>query len=154
MQQFITQNSEIILRLVTAACLGLVIGLERVLVHKEAGMKTHALVAMGAAVFVLASEALIQEYSHLPGLNPTMIPAQIVLGIGFLGAGSIMLQDSKLRGLTTATGLWVVAGIGMSAGLGFYGLAFIATTLAILILTLVNIFEKPIRRMSGDKENY
>ena len=154
MEQFISQNNELILRLVTAACLGLIIGLERVLVHKEAGMKTHALVAMGAAVFALVSEALVQEYAHFPGLNPTMIPAQIVLGIGFLGAGSIMLQGSKLRGLTTATGLWVVAGIGMAAGLGFYGLAFVSTALVLMILILVNIFEKPIRKISGDEENY
>jgi putative Mg2+ transporter-C (MgtC) family protein len=154
MEQFIAQNNELILRLVTAAFLGLIIGLERVLVHKEAGMKTHALVAMGAAVFALVSEELIQKYIHLPGLSPTMIPAQIVLGIGFLGAGSIMLQNSKLRGLTTASGLWVVAGIGLAAGLGFYGLAFVATILVLMILTLVNIFEKPIRKMSGDEENY
>jgi putative Mg2+ transporter-C (MgtC) family protein len=154
MEQFISQNNELILRLVTAACLGLIIGLERVLVHKEAGMKTHALVAMGAAVFALVSEELVQKYIHLPGLNPTMIPAQIVLGIGFLGAGSIMLQNSKLRGLTTASGLWVVAGIGLAAGLGFYALAFTATVLVLMILTLVNIFERPIRKISGDEENY
>lgn len=154
MEQFITQNGELILRLVTAACLGLLIGLERILVHKEAGMKTHALVAMGAAVFALASEALVQEYGHLPGLNPTMIPAQIVLGIGFLGAGSIMLQGSRVKGLTTASGLWVVAGIGMASGLGFFSLAFVSTALVLMILTLVNIFEKPIRKISGDEENY
>lgn len=154
MEQFFTQNSDIVLRLVAAACFGLVIGLERVLVHKEAGMKTHALVAMGAALFALASEELVQKYAHLPGLNPTMIPAQIVLGIGFLGAGSIMLQGSKLRGLTTASGLWVVAGIGMASGLGFYGLSLVATVLVLMILTLVNIFEKPIRKMSGDDQNY
>ena len=154
MQQFLVQNNEIILRLVTAVFLGLAIGVERILVHKEAGMKTHALVAMGAAVFALVSEQLVQEYIKLPGLNPVMIPAQIVLGVGFLGAGSIMLQGSRLKGLTTATGLWVVAGIGMASGLGFYGLAFISTILVIMILTLVNIFEKPIRKMSGDEQNY
>ena len=141
-----------ILRLVVAVFLGLIIGLERVLVHKEAGMKTHALVAMGAAVFALISEKMVQQYIHLPGLNPTMIPAQIVLGIGFLGAGSIMFKDSRLRGLTTASGLWVVAGIGMSAGLGFLSLAVISTVLVLFILTLVNILEKPIRKISGDPE--
>jgi putative Mg2+ transporter-C (MgtC) family protein len=152
MEQFFIQNYDVILRLVTAVFLGLVVGAERVLVHKEAGMKTHALVAMGAAVFALVSEQLVQKYANLPGLNPTMIPAQIVLGIGFLGAGSIMLQGSRLRGLTTASGLWVVAGIGMASGLGFYGLAFIATVLILLILTLVYILEKPIRKISGDTE--
>jgi putative Mg2+ transporter-C (MgtC) family protein len=79
-----------------------------------------------------------------------MIPAQIVLGIGFLGAGSIMLQGERLRGLTTAGGLWVTAGIGMAAGSGLYSIALIATILVLLILTLVNIFEKPIRKISGD----
>ncbi|MDR3519306.1 MAG: MgtC/SapB family protein [Candidatus Pacebacteria bacterium] len=152
MQQFFTQNYDVILRLVTAVFLGLLVGAERVLVHKEAGMKTHALVAMGAAVFALVSEQLIQKYAYLPGLNPTMIPAQIVLGIGFLGAGSIMLQGSRLKGLTTASGLWVVAGIGMASGLGFYGLAFIATVLILLIFTLVYILEKPIRKISGETE--
>ena len=152
MEQFFLQNNQVILRLVTAVCLGLMVGAERILVHKEAGMKTHALVAMGAAVFALVSESLIQKYAYLPGLNPTMIPAQIVLGIGFLGAGSIMLQGSRLRGLTTASGLWVVAGVGMAAGLGFYSLAIISTVLVLLILTLVNIFENPIRKISGDSD--
>jgi putative Mg2+ transporter-C (MgtC) family protein len=150
MEQFFTQNGEIILRLLIAVVLGLAIGAERLLVHKEAGMKTHALVALGAAVFSLVSEELVIRYISLPGLNPVMIPAQIVLGIGFLGAGSIMLQGSKLRGLTTATGLWVVAGIGMASGLGFYALALIATILMLLILILVNIVENPIRKISGD----
>jgi putative Mg2+ transporter-C (MgtC) family protein len=152
MQQFFTQNSEIILRLIMAVCLGLIVGAERLLVHKDAGMKTHALVAMGAAVFVLISEGFVQKYINLPGINPTMIPAQIILGIGFLGAGSIMLQGERLRGLTTAGGLWVTAGIGMAAGAGFYSLAIVATVLIILILTLVNILERPIRKISGDTE--
>ena len=70
----------------------------------------------------------------------------------FLGAGSIILQGSQLRGLTTAGGLWVTAGIGMAAGLGFYGLALIVTVLVLLILTLVNIFEKPIRKISAEAD--
>jgi len=152
MEQFLSQNYEVILRLVVAVCLGLIVGAERLFVHKDAGMKTHALVAMGATVFVLISETLVQKYISLPGLNPTMIPAQIVLGIGFLGAGSIMLQGERLKGLTTAGGLWVTAGIGMAVGFGFFSLALIATTLVLLILTLVNILEKPIRKITGDGE--
>jgi putative Mg2+ transporter-C (MgtC) family protein len=154
MQQFFTQNSDVILKLVTAVCLGLIVGAERLFVHKDAGMKTHALVAMGAALFVIISEQIVQKYINLPGLNPTMIPAQIVLGIGFLGAGSILHQGSRLSGLTTAGGLWVTAAIGMAAGFGFYDLAFITTLLVLLILTLVNIFEKPIRKIIGDTEQY
>ena len=112
---FLAENSEIILRLIAAIFCGMLIGTERLLVHKEAGIKTHSLVAMGAAVFVLISEMMIEKYSGLSGLNPTMIPGQIIVGIGFLGAGLIMHQGSHLSGLTTASGLWVTAGIGMAA---------------------------------------
>ena len=150
MENFLTQNSEIIIRLVTAVGLGLLVGAERLVVHKDAGMKTHALVSLGSAVFVLVSETLVQKYINLPGLNPAMIPSQIIVGIGFLGAGSIMLYGSQLRGLTTAGGLWVTAGIGMAAGFGFYSLSIIITILVLLILTLVNILEKPIRKISEE----
>ncbi len=149
MEQFLTQNSEVILRLSLAVGFGLLVGAERLLIHKDAGMKTHALVSLGSAVFVLVSEALVQKYMNFPGLSPTMIPAQIVVGIGFLGAGSIMIYGSHLRGLTTAGGLWVTAGIGMAAGFGLYSLAFIVTVLVLLILILVNILEKPIKKISG-----
>ena len=150
MTQFLIQNSEIIIRLLVAVGLGLLIGAERLLVKEAAGMKTHALVSLGAAVFVLISEFMIQKYVNLPGLNPTMIPAQIILGIGFLGAGTIILHGSRLIGLATASGLWVMAGIGMASGFGFYGLAVITTILVLIILTVVNLFEKPIRKISND----
>ena len=148
MSQFISQNSDVILRLVLAMFLGMLIGAERLIVHKEAGMKTHALVSMGAALFMIISEMMVQQYAHLPGLNPTMMPAQIILGIGFLGAGSIMLQGSKLLGLTTAGGLWVTAGIGMAAGFGLFSLATIATVLVLLIFIMMNIFEEPLRKIA------
>jgi len=150
MYEFIMQNSEVIIRLMVAVFFGMLIGAERLLVHKEAGMKTHALVSMGAAVFVLISEAMVQKYINLPGLNPTMIPAQIVVGIGFLGAGLIMLQGSHLSGLTTASGLWVTAGIGMAAGFGMLGFALVATILVLIIFVFINIFEKPIRKISDE----
>jgi putative Mg2+ transporter-C (MgtC) family protein len=150
MEQFFIQNSGVVLKLVIAVGLGLLVGAERFFVHKDAGMKTHALVSLGSAVFVLISEAMVQKYINLPGLNPTMIPSQIVVGIGFLGAGSIMLYGSQLRGLTTAGGLWVTAGIGMAAGFGFYNLAIIVTVLVLLILIIINIIEKPIRKISEE----
>ena len=152
MEQFFTQNNEIILRLVTAVLLGLFIGAERLLVKEAAGMKTHALVSLGAAVFVLISEILAKKYINLPGFNPTMMPAQIILGIGFLGAGSIILQGSRLVGLTTAGGLWVTAGIGMAVGFGLYSLAIMTTILVLFILVVVNIIEKPIRKISEEKD--
>jgi putative Mg2+ transporter-C (MgtC) family protein len=152
MEQFFIQNSESILKLVVAVGLGLLVGAERLLVHKDAGMKTHALVSLGSAVFVLISETLVQKYINLPGLNPVMMPSQIIVGIGFLGAGSIMIYGSRLRGLTTAGGLWVTAGIGMAAGFGFFSLAIIITILVLLILILVNILEKPIREISKETD--
>lgn len=150
MEQFLTQNSAIILRLFLAVILGMCIGAERIFVHKEAGMKTHALVAMGAAVFVLISEEMAKKYINFPGFNPTMMASQIIVGIGFLGAGSIMLQNSKLKGLTTASGLWVTAGVGMAAGFGLFGLAIIAAILILLVFLAMNILEKPLRKISGD----
>lgn len=151
MTQFLIQNSDIILRLLVAAGLGLFIGLERAIVHKEAGMKTHALVAIGAAVFIIISEMLALKHGGFGGFDPTRVASQIIVGIGFLGAGSIIFQNNKLMGLTTAGGLWVTAGIGMAAGFGFFGLAFIVTAIIFIVLTAVNIVEKPIRRMAGEK---
>jgi putative Mg2+ transporter-C (MgtC) family protein len=146
MTQFFIGNQAIILDLVVAVILGLLVGGERLFVHKDAGMKTHALVSLGAALFVIISTKTVEIYSNLPGFSPTMIVAQIVVGIGFLGAGSIMVYGSRLRGLTTAGGLWVTAGIGMASGFGFLAIATISTVLVLMVLILVNILEKPIRK--------
>ena len=150
---FFAENGEIIIRLGVAVLLGMLIGLERVLVHKEAGMKTHALVSLGAAVFVLISEMIAGKYSDVGGFDPTRMASQIIVGIGFLGAGAIMLQGNRLLGLTTAGGLWVTAGIGMAAGFGFFSLSVIAAVLVLLILTLVYFFEKPLREISDKNGN-
>ncbi|HTE48868.1 MAG TPA: MgtC/SapB family protein, partial [Candidatus Paceibacterota bacterium] len=120
MPQFLSQNGEIILRLAVAVGLGMLIGVERIMVHKEAGMKTHALVSLGSAVFIIISEMIGLKYGNLGGMDPTRIASQVIVGIGFLGAGSIILQGNRLLGLTTAGGLWVTAGIGMASGFGFY----------------------------------
>src|SRR3990167_7551220 len=153
MEQFFIENGDVILKLIIAIILGMLIGVERIWVHKEAGMKTHALVAMGAALFVIFSEAMAEKYINLPGFNPTMVAAQIIVGIGFLGAGSIILQGNRLLGLTTAGGLWVTAGIGMAAGFGLYSLAAIATVLGFFVLVVVYFFEKPIKKISGDDDS-
>ena len=147
---FLTQNGDVILKLAIAVLLGILIGIERALVHKEAGMKTHALVSMGSAVFVIVSEMIALKYGNIAGFDPTRIASQIIVGIGFLGAGSIILQGNRLLGLTTASGLWVTAGIGMATGFGFYGLAVITTILVLLVLIVVNIFEKPVRKISDN----
>ena len=150
MFQFFAQNSEVIIRLLVAVGLGLVVGGERLFVRKEAGMKTHALVSLGSALFVIISEMIAIKYAGIGGFDPTRIASQVIVGIGFLGAGSIMFQDSKLRGLTTAGGLWVTAGIGMAAGFGFYSLAFITTVFVLFVLIAVYKFEEPIRKISNE----
>ncbi|MCE9549006.1 MgtC/SapB family protein [Candidatus Nomurabacteria bacterium] len=150
MSQFLVQNSDIILKLTAAVGLGLCIGVERVLVHKEAGMKTHALVSLGAAVFIIISEMIGVKYGMIDGFDPTRIASQVIVGIGFLGAGSIIFQGSRLSGLTTAGGLWVTAGIGMAAGFGFYSLAVLTTILVLFVFTVINILEKPVRKYSED----
>ncbi|OGI68616.1 hypothetical protein A2738_01920 [Candidatus Nomurabacteria bacterium RIFCSPHIGHO2_01_FULL_42_15] len=153
MIQFFAQNNEIIIRLLVAVGLGLLIGVERALVHKEAGMKTHALVSLGSAVFIVVSQMISLRYPNVVGFDPSRIASQVIVGIGFLGAGSIILQGNKLLGLTTAGGLWVTAAVGMAAGFGFYGLAVVTTILVLLVLILVNLFENPIRKITGERDH-
>lgn len=152
MEQFFIDNSDIILRLVVAVVLGMFIGAERFLVHKEAGMKTHALVSLGSALFIVISELMVAKYANVGGFDPMRMASQIVVGIGFLGAGSIILQGTHLKGLTTAGGLWVTAGIGMACGFGLYGLSVISTILVLFILIVVYVLEKPLQKMSENKD--
>ena len=127
-----------LLRLVVAAGLGGAIGLERELRDHEAGFRTHLLVALGACVFTLVSAYAWTDwtFSTREGLvfDPTRIAAQIVTGIGFLGAGAIIVRGINVRGLTTAATLWVVAAIGMAAGTGYYVVAIGATALVLVSL--------------------
>jgi putative Mg2+ transporter-C (MgtC) family protein len=123
---------EVLLRLFVAAALGGAIGLERELRERQAGLRTHLVVSVGAALFTLVSA---YGFSSFDGkVDPTRIAAQIVSGIGFLGAGAIIRQGLSVRGLTTAASLWLVAAIGMAAGAGYWDGALIATLGALLTL--------------------
>jgi putative Mg2+ transporter-C (MgtC) family protein len=120
----------VLLRLSVAAALGGAIGFERELRERGAGLRTHLVVCVGSALFTLVS-----AYAFVgPHVDPTRIAAQIVSGIGFLGAGAIIRQGLSVRGLTTAATLWLVAAIGMAAGAGYYDAAIIATAGALLTL--------------------
>ena len=119
---------ELALRLIGAAILGASIGLEREWRDHPAGMRTHLLVSLGAAAFTVLS---IEAFKG-PGADPARIAAQIVTGIGFLGAGAILKHGAAIKGLTTAASLWVVAAVGMAAGAGAWGVA-LATTLIVLV---------------------
>jgi len=123
--------------LILAAVLGMVLGAERVIVGKMAGMRTYALVSMGAALFVTVSLVMTEQYLGLVNFDPLRVASQIVVGIGFIGAGLIIFKDSHLSGLTTAAGLWVAAGIGMACGFGLYSIAIFATVLTLLMFSAV-----------------
>ena len=137
---------DIFVKLFMALLFGMIIGAERMHAHKTVGMRTYALVSMGSALFVIISEIIVQMYIQLPGLNPTMIVAQIVVGVGFLGTGVIFARDSKLMGITTATGLWVSAGIGMASGFGLYKLATIATFYVLFIFIVLWFIEAQLKK--------
>jgi putative Mg2+ transporter-C (MgtC) family protein len=128
--------AELIFRIALAAGLGAAIGLERELREREAGLRTHLLVSLGAALFTLVSAYGWSDwsFSNAEGIvfDPTRIAAQIVTGVGFLGAGAIIRQGLTVRGLTTAATLWAVAAIGMAVGAGYYSAA-VLTTAAVLI---------------------
>lgn len=130
--------AEVLLRVVLAGVLGGAIGVEREIREREAGLRTHLLVAVGAALFTLVSAYGWRDFhfSNQSGVtyDPTRIAAQIVTGIGFLGAGAIIRQGLSVRGLTTAASLWVVAAIGIAAGAGYYTGAVITTVVVLVSL--------------------
>jgi putative Mg2+ transporter-C (MgtC) family protein len=130
--------AELAFRLGLAAGLGAAIGLERELREREAGLRTHLLVSLGAALFTLVSAYGWTDwrFSNAEGIvfDPTRIAAQIVTGVGFLGAGAIIRQGLTVRGLTTAATLWTVAAIGMAAGAGYYSAAVLTTAVVLLSL--------------------
>ena len=137
---------DIIVKLLVALFLGMIIGVERVWAHKTAGMRTYALVSMGSALFVIISNEMVNSYASYLGMNPLMIVAQIVVGVGFLGTGLIFSKDSKVMGLTTATGLWVAAGIGMATGFGLFNIAIVSTFLTLFIFVVLWFVEKQIKK--------
>jgi putative Mg2+ transporter-C (MgtC) family protein len=132
-------------RLALGLVLGAAIGFERELHRQPAGFRTHSLVALGSALFTIISAYGFAGSS----VDPTRIAAQIVSGIGFIGAGTILQHRGNIRGLTTAASLWSVAAIGMAAGAGLLALALTGTLLILVILSLLDNVEAFIRRRLG-----
>jgi putative Mg2+ transporter-C (MgtC) family protein len=126
---------EVLGRLAVAAGLGAAVGLERELRDREAGIRTHLAVSLGSALFTIVSAYGFSEFVT-PGspVDPTRIAAQIVTGIGFLGAGAIIRSGLSVRGLTTAASLWIVAAVGMAAGAGYYWAAVLGTAITVFAL--------------------
>lgn len=133
---------EFVLRLLAATAMGAAIGLEREYHAKEAGLRTHLLVALGSCLFMILS---VYGFDFMLGrehvsFDPSRIAAQVVTGIGFIGAGTIIFQKQVVRGLTTAAGLWVTAAIGLACGNGMYWVALIATVIVLVSLGLINLY--------------
>lgn len=129
---------EIVLRLVLAGVLGGAVGYQREHAEKPAGLRTHLLVCLGAALIMLVS---VYPFADRPNVDVSRIAAQVVTGVGFLGAGAIIRQGSIIRGLTTAASLWAVAGVGLAVGVGFYVPAVAATALILIALSTIKRLE-------------
>jgi putative Mg2+ transporter-C (MgtC) family protein len=134
-------DAEVIRRVALAALLGGVIGAEREMRHKSAGLRTNILIAIGAAVFTILSISMAEERG-----DPGRVAAQIVTGIGFLGAGAIIRTRAGVQGLTTAATVWVNAALGVAAGSGAYHLAGIAGIVTLIVLLVLGPIERVIEQ--------
>src|SRR5213594_4248412 len=149
--------AEVLGRVALAAALGAVLGLERELREREAGLRTHLLVSVGSALFTIVSAYGFREFltsgANVVRADPTRIAAQIVTGIGFLGAGAIIRQGLSIRGLTTAATLWVVAAVGLAAGAGYYSGAVITTAIVLIALWPLRVMAFKILSRFRPEEN-
>jgi putative Mg2+ transporter-C (MgtC) family protein len=154
-------TGEYILSIFIAAMLGGAIGFEREYRSKEAGFRTHFLVALGSALFMVLSMHGFDSFQAQPGViiqrDPARMAAQVVSGIGFIGAGTIIFQKNVVKGLTTAAGLWVTSAIGMTASVGMYALAVAATLMVIACLEAMDflhhhVFKNQNQQREDDSE--
>ena len=142
---------ELLVRLLLASVLGGIIGLEREVHGRPAGFRTHLLVSLGACLFCITSVEFYRIFGDFSGMapvgvDPGRIAAQVVTGIGFLGAGAIIRERGAVRGLTTAACLWVAAALGIACGIGLYYLALCVTVIGLVSLLCLKQVEKRLRR--------
>ena len=135
-------------RLAAAMVVGAIAGINRELGGKAAGLRTHMLVSMGAAMFVISA-----EIAGLPRLQITSVIQGIAAGIGFVGGGAILksAEANEIRGLTTAASIWMTAAVGIAAGLGHYGVALIASILTLVVLSVIARFERKLGTESSNR---
>ena len=144
----------IIFQLFLAALLGGLVGLEREYQRRAAGLKTHSLVSLGSALFTIISLEAFEALSGKTGISfdPSRVVAAIVVGVGFIGAGLIILRSFRVEGLTTAAGIWVVAGVGVAVAFQFYLIAAFTAFLALMILTVLKSAEEKFLRNEEKKK--
>ncbi len=139
------ENADILLRIIFSIILGSIIGLERELTNKSAGLRTQIMVCLGSCLFtILSIYGFSTAVTLYPLGDPSRVAAQIITGIGFIGAGTVLRQGLTVTGLTTASTLWIVAAIGMACGCGKLNIAIVSTILAVAILVLIRMFEMKI----------
>jgi putative Mg2+ transporter-C (MgtC) family protein len=141
--------ADLVLRLVLAAGLGGAIGLNREWEQKPAGLRTHALVGLGTALFALVGVALVQDGSVQDSAAPSRVLQGVVAGVGFIGGGAILRRGDSgiVEGLTTATSIWIVAAVGVAAGLGMWRSALASVVIALVILTGGEWIDRAVRRI-------
>ncbi len=145
----------IALRLACAMLVGLVIGTEREFTHRPAGLRTHVLVALGACVVSITGEMLFSHYSALGATpDPARLSAQVITGVGFLGAGTIMKEGATVKGLTTAASVWAVACLGIAAGFGYYALALLGMLFTFVTLTVFEALQHKLLRTNSSEDQY
>ncbi len=142
----------VILRIVLSVLIGGLIGLERELKNRPAGLRTYMVVCLGACLVMLTNQYVCQVFSTG---DPVRMGAQVVSGIGFLGAGTILVtKRNQIKGLTTAAGLWTAAGVGLAIGVGFYEAAIVSGLAVYVIMTLMQIIDNNVQRKSKSLEIY
>jgi putative Mg2+ transporter-C (MgtC) family protein len=137
---------QMIVRLLLTLVLSGLVGLERQVHRRDAGLRTHILVALGSCLIMLTSLYVFDIYKEQVALDPVRIAAGVVTGIGFLGAGTIIHEPDGVKGLTTAASLWVVSGIGLAVGAGFNRVAIYTTILVLIVLHFLRYVEKPLSK--------
>ena len=153
--ELINDNWDVIFRLVAALVLGGVLGLEREFAGKMAGLRTYSLISVGSALFVIVSQLVSENFVGVTQFDPLRVASQIVVGVGFVGAGLVIFREVEHRpgGITTAAGLWVSAGIGMASGFGLYWVAVFGTVAALFILFVLSFADRKIREKAEREEN-
>lgn len=142
---------EICLRLLCAMLVGMVIGTEREYTNRPAGMRTHILVALGACVVSITGQMLWHQFGNA---DPARLAAQVITGVGFLGAGTIMREGATVKGLTTAASVWTVACLGIAAGFGYYAVALAGMVFMLITLTILELLQHHLPGRKAPHEDY
>ena len=142
----------ICLRLFCAMVVGMLIGMEREFTHRPAGLRTHILVALGACVASLMGEMIFTHYN--PSADPARLSAQVITGVGFLGAGTIMKEGVNVKGLTTAASVWAVACLGIAAGFGFYAVAVAGMIFTLVTLTIFEALQRKLIHSHSAEDHF